>query len=182
MSVASRDLMRGAVLWSHRRPRGVWEGARGDELPATRPEETAATTTTLVEGNGAMSGSKFSPRLESLDARVCLSTVGGEVMVVDMFRPGEEAAAVDYFRTGEERGAAVDRFLVNNEKGEAGWDVMPGDEKGAAVDYGLLLPAVKVESGWDVQSGEERGAAVDYFPTDQIGGPYVGESGWDKQP
>ena len=135
-----------------------------------------------------MFGSKFSPRLESLDSRLCPSATGAEVTAVDVFRPGEEVAAVDMFRTGEVRGAAVDGLLVNNEKGESGWDVKPGEEAG-------LLPAVRVESGWDVKPGEEqgavdmfrtggeRGAAVDYsFPTDQIGGPYIGEAGWDKQP
>ena len=89
-----------------------------------------------------MFGSKFSPRLESLDSRLCLSTTGGEVMAVDTLKPGEEvAAAVDY-RTGDEVSAAADSF----------------------------------------RTGGERSAAVDYYPTDQIGGPYIGESEWDKQP
>jgi hypothetical protein len=161
-----------------------------------------------------MFGSKFSPRLESLDSRLCLSTTGGEVMAVDMFRPGEEVAAVDYYRTAEERGAAVDYFLVNNEKGatvdrdllpavkvESGWDVKPGEERGAFDAFrtdeamGIIVEYKVAASGWDVKPGEERRAAVDYFrtggersaavdyfyPTDQIGGPHIGESGWDKQ-
>jgi hypothetical protein len=100
-----------------------------------------------------MFGSKFSPRLESLDARLCLSTTGGEVMAVDMFKPGEEVgAAVDY-QTGDEAGL-IGLLRVGEEQG--------------AVDM--------------FRTGEER-AAVDYFyPTDQFGGPYIGASGWDKQP
>ena len=144
-----------------------------------------------------MVGSKFSPRLESLDTRLCLSTAAAvDVIAIDVPDLGaEQSAQVDY-KTGEEAGAAVDYFLVNNEMGGSGWDVKPGEEQG-------LLPAVRVEdgiggeldekgalvdykageSGWDVKPGEEQGAAVDYFyPTDQLGGPYVGGSGWDKQP
>jgi len=118
----------------------------------------------------AMNGSSFSPRLETLGDRLCLSTAGGDVMAVDMFKPGEERGAVDMFKPGEEQGA-VDMFRSGEEVGligllRVGDDGSTVDRKaGGTVDFGLLLPAVNV-----VNPGEEQGAAVDYF-----GGPYVGD-------
>ena len=93
----------------------------------------------------------FRPRLESLGDRVCLSAVGGEVMAVDAFKPGEEAGLIGLLHSGEEAGAAVDYKV-----GEAGWDVKPGEEQGAAVNYDLLVPAVR-----NADPPGEKGAGVD---------------------
>jgi len=135
-----------------------------------------------------MVGASFSPRLEVLNDRLCLSATAGEVMWVDPFKPGEEVGAVVDYRVGEagwdvkpgeEQGAAVD--YKTGDMG--GWD-KPGAAQGAAVDFGLLVPAVRIEdakaedrtiiaiSGWD-KPGEEQGAAVDYLKTGDLGG-------WDK--
>jgi len=141
-----------------------------------------------------MNGSSFSPRLETLGDRLCLSTAGGDVMAVDMFQPGEESALIGLLRTGDEQGAdagrkageeqgAVDMFKPGEEQGavdmfrsgeevgligllRVGDDGSTVDRKaGGTVDFGLLLPAVRVAN-----PGDEQGAAVDYF-----GGPYVGD-------
>ena len=47
------------------------------------------------------------------------------------------------------------------------------------VQPGAAVDSKTGEAGWDVKPGEAQGAAVDYFPTDQLGGPYVGGAGWD---